>query len=194
MLQRVRVAVALSLFGMSLSVYSLEPEDILGEYWKDPLFGVASAENVQKVEVLYKLLFPQEMEVFSGQRTRFVFENKTEEVHVFLFSDEPSYAMRDKQYQAFVKDEVMHATMPGDHSGGHDHSSGSGNSAAKSMVGSLEDKPTMTLQPNDTREIIIRFDKPTTLTLRCVLEDHADMGHESRILVKDGSFLTEQLQ
>ena len=194
MLQGVRAAVALWLLGSSLSVYSLEPEDILGEYWKDPLFGVASAENAQKVEVLYKLLFPQEMEVFSGQRTRFVFENKTEEVHVFLFSSEPSHALHDEQYQAFVKDEVMHATMPGNHSGGHDHSSAAGNSAAKSMVGNLEDKPTMTLQPNDTREMIIRFDAPTTLTLRCVLEDHADMGHESVIRVRDGSFLVEQAQ
>lgn len=194
MLQGVRAAVALWLLGSSLSVYSLEPEDILGEYWKDPLFGVASAENVQKVEVLYKLLFPQEMDVFTGQRTRFVFENKTEEVHVFLFSEEPSHALHDEQYQAFVKDEVMHATMPGNHAGGHDHSSAAGNSAAKSMVGSLADKPTMTIQPNDTREMIIRFDAPTTLTLRCVLEEHVEMGHESVIRVRDGSFLVEQAQ
>lgn len=194
MLQGIRAVLSLWLLGLSLSVYSLEPEDILGEYWKDPLFGVASAENVQRVEVLYKLLFPQEMEVFTGQRTRFVFENKSEDVHVFLFSEEPVQALDDEQYQAFVKDEVMHATMESNHSGGHDHAGGGGNSAAKSMVGRLEDKPTMTIQPNDKREIIIGFDEPTILTLRCVLEDHADMGHESRIRVLDGSFFLEEPQ
>ena len=66
---------------------ALQPEDVLGEYWTDPLFGVASAENSQRVEVLYQLLFPEVIEVFSGQTTRFIFENNSDQVHVFLFSN-----------------------------------------------------------------------------------------------------------
>lgn len=190
MLRGIRVISSILLAIVSLPVSSLEPEDILGEYWKDPLFGVASAQSVHRVEVLYKLLFPERLEVFTSQKTRFVFENNTDEVHVFLFSSEPSEALNDREYIDFVNDEVMHARMEVTSNEGHVHSSGNTDDA-KSMVGTLADRPTMTIQPHDTREMIIRFDEPATLVLRCVLEGHEDLGHESVIKVLDGSFFTE---
>ena len=191
MLQGSRVLLGILLATLSFPSWSLEPEDILGEYWKDPLFGVASAQSVHRVEVLYKLLFPKEMEVFTEQKTRFVFENNTDEVHVFLFSSEPSEALEDSDYAAFVRDEVMHAKMEVTTPEGHEHT-GSSTDDAKSMVGSLADRPTMTIQPHDTREMIIKFDEPLTLVLRCVLDGHEDLGHESIIKVLDGSFFVEE--
>ena len=193
MLLSARVLLGLWLAIYSLSGYALKPEDILGEYWKDPLFGVASAESVHRVEVLYKLLFPEQIEVFTEQKTRFVFENRTDDVHVFLFSAEPTEALSDDEYKAFVEDEVRHARMEVSSADGHVHSN-TNTDAAKSMVGRLEDRPTMTIQPKDTREMIIRFDEPTVLVLRCVIEGHEDLGHESRIDVLDGSFFVEDSQ
>lgn len=193
MLLGARVLLGLWLAIYSLSGYALKPEDILGEYWKDPLFGVASAESVHRVEVLYKLLFPEEIEVFTGQKTRFVFENRTDEVHVFLFSAEPDDALGDEEYKAFVEDEVRHARMEVSSADGHVHSNAN-TDAAKSMVGTLADRPTMTIQPKDTREMIIRFDEPATLVLRCVMAGHEDHGHESRVDVLDGGFFLEDSQ
>lgn len=193
MLLGARVLLGLSLASYSVSGYGLEPEDILGEYWKDPLFGVASAESVHRVEVLYKLLFPEQIEAFTEQKTRFVFENRTDEVHVFLFSLEPSEAMGDEKYKAFVEDEVKHARMEVSSADGHVHSN-TNTDAAKSMVGTLADRPTMTIQANDTREMIIRFDEPATLVLRCVIEGHEDLGHQSTIKVLDGNFLLERAE
>ncbi|KZY71078.1 hypothetical protein A3742_00900 [Oleiphilus sp. HI0071] len=190
MLLGARVFLSCGLVIYSLSAYALKPEDILGEYWKDPLFGVASAESVHRVEVLYKLLFPEQIEVLTNQKTRFVFDNRTDEVHVFLFSAEPADAMKDAEFKAFVEDEVRHARMEVSSADGHVHSN-TNTDAAKSMVGTLADRPTMTIQPQDTREMIIRFDTPTKLVLRCVIEGHADHGHESYIQVLDGGFFAD---
>lgn len=172
------------LFCLSLlasnSVDALQPEDILGKYWLDPLFGVASAQHTVRVEVLYRLLFPETIDIDADSTTRFVFENKTEEVHVFLFSEEVDATLEDEEFQLFVEDEVRHATMDVSSSDGHVHSN-SNTDDAKSIVGSLSDRPTMTIQPGDKREIIIRFDTPTTVHLRCVLEGHEELEHESVI-------------
>ncbi len=190
MLLGARLLLGLCLASYCLSGHALKPEDILGEYWKDPLFGIASAESAHRVEVLYKLLYPEQMEVFTEKKTRFVFDNRTDQVHVFLFSAEPTEALSDEEYKAFVADEVRHARMEVSSADGHVHSN-TNTDAAKSMVGTLADRPTMTLQPQDTREMIIRFDEPATLVLRCVIEGHEDLGHESRIEVLDGSFFKE---
>jgi len=164
------------------SAVALQPEDILGEYWNDPLFGVASAQKTVHVEALYRLLFPELITLESGATTRFVFENKTDQVHVFLFSESVDGAL-EEDFRLFVEDEVRHATMEVSSNDGHVHSH-SNTDDAKSIVGTLADKPTMTIQPGDTREIILRFDQPGRVHLRCVLEGHEDLEHESVIIVQ----------
>ena len=172
-------------------ISALQPEDVLGEYWTDPLFGVASAESSQRVEVLYQLLFPKVIDVFSGQTTRFIFENNSDQVHVFLFSKQPDEALKDEAFRSFVADELFHATQEIASNDGHVHSN-TDSDDAKSMVGSLADRPTMTLKPFDKREIIIAFDEPSTILIRCVLDGHEELGHESVIKVRNGDFLKEK--
>ena len=170
-------------FSSSL-VYALEPEEILGEYWKDPLFGVASANQRVQVEVLYGMLFPQTINVPANQRVRFVFQNKSEDIHVFLFEQHGDNALSDDAFKAFVADEVHHASMALSSNDGHVHAHNGANAdGTKSIVGRLSDRPTMTLQAHDEREMILMFDAPGMVSLRCILEGHEDLGHESVLKV-----------
>lgn len=186
----VRCCFVLLLFASS-KLSALQPEDVLGEYWTDPLFGVASAEKSQRVEVLYQLLFPEVIEVFTGQTTRFVFENNSDQIHVFLFSAGPDDVQNDDDFKSFVSDELHHASQEIASNDGHVHSSAESDDA-KPLVGMLSDRPTMTLQPHDKREIILSFDEPATVILRCVLDGHEELGHQSIINVVDSGFLLDE--
>lgn len=163
---------------------AVQPEDILGEYWNDPLFGVASADIVQRVEVLHRLLFPNTIEINAGEVVRFVFENKTDEAHIFLFSQDPQSDLLDGDYMDFVHDEHHHATMPPDNTEGHKHAHNTESDDAKSIVGTLSDRPTMALTAFDKREMILSFDSPAKVFLKCILEGHEDQNHESIVWIK----------
>jgi len=176
---------------LSSNSFALEPEEVLGEYWKDPLFGVAAAESTHRVEVLYQLLYPELIKTISGQKMRFIFENKSDEVHVFLFSSSPDELQEDQTFQAFVADEVHHATMKSHSGEGHNHTESSSAKDTKSIVSVLEDRPTMTIEPWDTREIILRFDQAGVVYLRCILDGHEDHNHNSVIEVTPADFLLE---
>lgn len=163
--------------------YALEPESVLGEYWKDPLFGEAAAQTEVNVELLYKLLWPQRVLLNTGQKVRFNVENKTELLHVLALVEEHHAEHATSDFKKFVEEEVIHAEMK-DHSavGHHEHSVASGD-AALSLVRTLDQKPTVTVRPDETKELIVRFDQPGVVYLRCVVEGHESLDHNSVIEV-----------
>jgi uncharacterized cupredoxin-like copper-binding protein len=173
---------------LALPARSLQPEDILGEYWKDPLFGVAAAQQTIQFEVLYKLLFSPNNNAHTAKKTRVVFENKTDEVHVFVLTKDMNALSEDEGFKSFVKDELHHASMATQAtSGHHDHSSGSAD-GAKSIVRTLDENPTVTVAPDDFKEIIIRFNDPGEVRVLCVVEGHEELEHTNVISVNESVF------
>jgi uncharacterized cupredoxin-like copper-binding protein len=163
---------------------ALEPESVLGEYWKDPLFGEAAAEAEVQIELLHRLLWPQEFTVTAGHKVRLNVFNKTEELHVLALTADPGQLNLDSEFQAFISEEVFHASMKDGYvSGHHDHHVSSGD-AALSLVRNLDQKPTITVAPGDNKELIIRFDDAAVVHLRCVIDGHEDLKHHSLIRVK----------
>jgi len=175
----------ITLFSLALvSSYSgaLEPEDVLGEYWKDPLFGEALPEQEYQIDVLYKQLWPAKLAVAQGQKVRFEFFNKTDEAHVFAFTHDITLLEQSDGFQAFINDEIMHANTASSTVDGHHHSDTSTDDA-KSMVRTMDQIPTVTLKPQDRREIIIRFTKLTPVFLHCLVPGHEAHGHHSFISI-----------
>lgn len=172
----------------SFTARALQPEDILGEYWKDPLFGVAAAEQNIQFEVLHKLLFAPKNEVHAGKKTRVVFENKTAEVHVFVFTRDGDNPTKDDSLARFVDDELHHANMAAKPSvGHHDHASTS-TDGAKAIVRTMDERPTLTVAPEEFKEIIIRFEDPGTIKVLCMVDGHEDLEHENVLVVKESVF------
>lgn len=161
---------------------ALEPEDVLGEYWKDPLFGEALPEQEYRIDVLYKQLWPAQLSVIQGQKVRFEFFNKTDEAHVFAFTHDITQLKQSDSFQAFIKDEIMHANTVSSTVDGHHHSDTSAEDA-KSMVRTMDQTPTVTLKPQDRREIIIKFTKLTPVFLHCVVPCLEAQDHNSFISI-----------
>jgi uncharacterized cupredoxin-like copper-binding protein len=178
----------------SFCARALQPEDILGEYWKDPLFGVAAAEQNIQFEVLHKLLFSPNNKVHAGKKTRIVFENKTSEVHVFVFTHDGVDIADQASLSRFVDDELHHANMAGKPSVGHHDHASSASDGAKAIVRTMAENPTVTISPEEFKEIIIRFENPGTVKVLCMVAGHEELEHESLLVVKESVFDAMELE
>ena len=162
---------------------AIKPEDVLGEYWKDPLFGAAAAQYTVGVEILHQKLWPEQIDVPQLKNIRFVVTNKSESLHMLAFSSDPEELMSDEKFLSFVKDDVHHALMKPVVDGNHTHA-GEDVDNPQPLVKSISQNPTVIVRPNEFKEVLISFDEPGDFELFCVLDEHAGLGYRSIISVE----------
>jgi|GEM_PF-1514265 len=155
-------------------------EEILGEYWKDPLFGEAASEATVSIELLPGMIWPNNVTVPLAKNVRFVFINKSEESHLIAFSEDIKKQLADDRFQKFIKDELYHSQQQVIGGTGHSHS-GQAVGDAEALVKKLDQWPTVFVKPDEIKEILIRFDIPMQLPFICVLETHEEKEYKGII-------------
>lgn len=171
---------------LAANAQALKPEDVLGEYWKDPLFGAAAAKETVQVEILHKLLWPIKTSVTQGENIRFVVTNKSPSLHVLAFSTEPEALVADDGFQQYLKEDLYHAAMEPIVDGQHTHA-GTAVDNPKPIVLTMERNPSVLVRPDEFKEVIIQFDAPKDVILFCTIAGHEDEGHRSIIHVLHGN-------
>lgn len=166
-------------FGFAVNPCSagVTAEQVLGEYWKDPLFGAAAAEISINVDILPDHLWPKTITVPANKTIRFVFVNKSKEPRLIAFSDDVNTLLADSEFTQFVKDEMLHSEKKVVAGEGHSHSHGSSSADdAKSIVKTLAQRPTVFVVPDDLKEILVRFDEPASIKMFCAIDAHHANG------------------
>ncbi|MFT6907848.1 MAG: putative cupredoxin-like copper-binding protein [Oleiphilaceae bacterium] len=152
----------------------LTAEDVLGEYWKDPLFGEAAESLTIQVEILSGRIWPGKIKVPQNQTIRFVFLNKSKESHLFAFTNNIDALMAKESFQKFIKDEIFHSKQASQADPrSHSHTSNSVDEA-EAIVKRLDQRPTVFVKPNDVKEILVRFKVSGMVELRCVIDEHKE--------------------
>lgn len=168
----------------SYTLAEMTAESVLGEYWKDPLFGVAAESKTIQVEILSDRLWPGYIEVPASETIRFIFLNRSKKQHLFAFASDISALRKDETFTKFVADELYHASQEANRDPrGHSHGSSSVDDA-EAIVKLLEQRPTVFVQPNETKEILIRFNETGIVALSCVLDAHNDALISGSVEVK----------
>jgi len=155
-------------------------EEILGEYWKDPLFGEAASDATISIDLLPGMVWPSKVTVPLSKNVRFVFINKSEEPHLVAFSSDINKQLEDERFQKFIKDELYHSQQQVIGGTGHSHS-GSAVGDAEALVKTLDQWPTVFIKPDEKKEILIRFDELTQIPFICVLDTHEEKDYEGII-------------
>lgn len=166
-----------------LYTYALTAEQVLGEYWNDPLFGQAAAEHTVELEVLHRRIWPMEVTVPSEKNIRFIVKNKTEEMHLLAFTKQPERLIADEHFKMFVNDELHHArqSSAAHH---HDHHSDGAADKTQDIVKTLDQNPTVLVRNNEEKEILISFSDVGELYVFCVLDEHQKKGYVSKVLIE----------
>jgi len=159
-------------------------EEILGEYWKDPLFGEAASDATISIELLPGMVWPSKVTVPLSKNVRFVFINKSEESHLIAFSSDINKQLEDERFQIFIKDELYHSQQQVIGGTGHSHS-GSAVGDAEALVKTLDQWPTVFIKPDDKKEILIRFDELTQIPFICVLDTHEEKDYKGIIEISE---------
>ncbi len=171
------------LIGVSYSVNAeITAESVLGEYWKDPLFGEAAGEFTLRLELLDELIWPKQLEVKLARKIQVVFENKDKEMHIMAFSPDPQELLSNEDFHVKIKDTLLHATQTSWYTGDHQHNGNDFNDT-QNFVKSLGDLALIVVEPGDRKEVIIRFDTTDPITFFCVLDHHINEGYASKLLV-----------
>lgn len=164
----------------STSSVAITPEQVLGEYWKDPLFGEASSDKSVSIEILQGTLWPKTIIAQKDQTLRILFINKTEELHFIAISEDIESLVKDEEFKLFVKEEIYHAELNPITNGQHTHASTELDDA-KSIVVTLDDRPTVLIPRHDKKEILIRLNKAVAINLQCILDGHDSEKGEMKI-------------
>lgn len=156
--------------------WALTAEQVLGEYWKDPLFGAAASSQEVKLELLYKKIWPEHVTVQQGATVRIVALNRGEDIHILLFSDTLDPRSDDKAFQAFLNDERHHAanTVSTSH---HQHSGGRAVDETVDIVKEVGQQPTLLIKPGEQKEMLLRFEDNGTYYGFCVVDEHWHQGY-----------------
>ena len=162
------------------SIAEITAESVLGEYWKDPLFGEAAGEVSANFELLWRRVYPDEKELPLNKKIMFAFENRDSQMHIMAFSHAPKDLLADDKFNALVNDTLLHAQQKKTYSNNHQHSN-SDVTNPQQFVKVIEDLPLVVIKPNSRKEIVIRFDDSSPVTIFCVLDDHFEEGYLSRI-------------
>lgn len=175
-----RYAIVLSL--LPSLAFSLEPEEVLGEYWKDPLFGEAAAELEVELELLHRLIWPPKFTAELASKVRLVVRNKTEQIHVLAVAESNDGLISDESFRSRISDDLHHAENMPSHSAGHVHG-GSSVDAPESLVKTIDQKPSLLIKPGEFKELIMSVDRIADLNVFCVLEGHENLGHQAVMTV-----------
>ena len=176
------LALFMGLFLAKISI-ALEPEQVLGEYWKDPLFGEAAAGLTVQVEILNNKLWPETISVPTGVNIRFVVTNKTEEIHLLAMTNDVDTLVSEASFKQFLRDEVYHTKLKPVVDGQHQHASTNVDDA-RSMVKTLGERPTVIVRPGEFKEVLVRFSDANKLLLFCALDDHLEEGYASTLMIQ----------
>lgn len=168
-------------------------EEVLGEYWKDPLFGEAASDATISIELLSGMIWPNKVTVPLSKNVRFVFINKSEESHLIAFSADIKKQLEDERFQRFIKDELYHSQQQVIGGTGHSHS-GSAVGDAEALVKTLDQWPTVFVKPDEKKEILIRFDTLIPLPFICVLETHEEKDYKGIIDIIESTDLKRIMQ
>jgi len=160
----------------------LTAEQVLGEYWKDPLFGEAATEETVSIELLFDGIWPAKISVPKDTNIRFVFNNKSAQSHLVAFTADLTELLADQAFQKFVEDELYHSQQTVVSGTGHSHS-GTSVSEAEALVKTLKQRPTVFVKAGDLKEILIRFDQVMSLSYVCVLDEHEGMAFTGQLKV-----------
>lgn len=173
--------VFLLLFALSKACFAgYTAEQVLGEYWKDPLFGEAATELTIYIDILSDRLWPGKIIVPPNKNIRFVFINKSDHPHLIAFSDNPEALLSDPDFTGFVQDELFHSTKKVVMGAGHNHASSNVNDA-QAIVKTMSQRPTVFIVPDDQKEIMMRFDTGSPIQLFCAMDMHHLSGYLSEI-------------
>jgi hypothetical protein len=159
------------------SLAGVTAEEILGEYWKDPLFGEAASDTTISIELLPGMVWPNKVDVPLSKNVRFVFTNKSAESHLVAFSVD-------------IKKQLKEQVIAGPR---HSHS-GSATGDAEALVKTLDQWPTVFVKPDDKKEILIRFDILTQIPFICVLKAHEDKAYKGVIDIIESTDLKNIMQ
>lgn len=170
----------LSLF-VPVSNAEITAESVLGEYWKDPLFGEAAGEVSASFELLWQRVYPGEHQLPLNKKIQFSFENRDAEMHIMAFSHKPEELVLDQEFQSLVTDTLLHAQQKKTYSSNHQHNN-SDVTNPQEFVKVLEDLPLVVVKPSSRKEIVIRFEDSSPVTIFCVLDDHFEKGYFSKII------------
>ncbi len=179
------IAIIALICGMSPEVTALQPEDVLGEYWNDPLFGEAAAQQSLRLELLHRKLFPETVFAERGRTLQLVVDNRTAEAHMLVITDDPQALQNDAKFRRFRDDTLLHeqktAAMTHHH---HEHAEANAE-AAQAMVKTLKQRPSVFVRAGERKEILLRFDEINALRVMCVLPGHEELGHHSLLQIVD---------
>ncbi|MFT7186180.1 MAG: hypothetical protein ACI84K_001573 [Pseudohongiellaceae bacterium] len=175
------------------SLAGVTAEEILGEYWKDPLFGEAASDTTISIELLPGMVWPNKVDVPLSKNVRFVFTNKSAESHLVAFSVDIKKQLKDERFQKFIKDELYHSQQQVIAGPRHSHS-GSATGDAEALVKTLDQWPTVFVKPDDKKEILIRFDILTQIPFICVLKAHEDKAYKGVIDIIESTDLKNIMQ
>lgn len=181
-----KIVLLCCIFSMPTCAFSkITAESVLGEYWKDPLFGEAAESHTVQIEILHEKIWPNIISVKHSETIRFVFINKSKESHLFAFSEDIDQLIAEEIFQGFIQDELFHADQESNADPrSHTHTSSSVDDA-QAIVKLLSQRPTVFVKPNDKKEILIRFNEKSTIELRCVIGAHQDKIIKGTIEVLD---------
>lgn len=155
-------------------------ESVLGEYWKDPLFGEAAGELTQTFELLKNRVIPDQATIKLNKKIQIIIENRDSDMHIIAFSPTPLALLADEVFKTLVDDTVLHARKKKVYGNNHQHSS-SDVSSPQEFVKNMDDLPLVVVKPYTRKEIIIRFNESNPVTVFCVLDDHINSGYVSKI-------------
>lgn len=175
--------ISVLLSALPTASFGMTAEQVLGEYWKDPLFGRAASSHEVTLELLYKRIWPERVKIPPEETVRFVAENRGDEVHILLFSRQLDPHATDEKFQTFIRDELHHATQA-KRSTHHQHSSGSSVEETVDIVKAVDQRPTLLIKPGEQKEILLRFPETGIYHAFCVLDAHWDEGYSMRIYVE----------
>lgn len=148
-------------------------EQILGEYWNDPLFGLAATDKTINIEILSSRIWPESISVRPDAKVRIVVHNKTDDFHLIAFSEDLESLQESSDFQAFIKDELFHAKQKKQQGRNHSHS-GTGVGDAQSIVKTIPQNPTVFVRPDEKKEVLVRFTEVGLVSFACVLDGHEE--------------------
>jgi len=159
-------------FTISFNIWAgLTAEQVLGEYWKDPLFGEAATEETYVIDLLNGRVLPDEVDIPVSKKVRVIFLNSGPKPHLIAITRNPQELLSDEKFLKFRADELYHSQQVVVSSASHSHS-GQSVDNAESMIKTLPQRPTVFVNSNEQKEILLRFDQVEKLQFFCALEGH----------------------
>ena len=108
---------------------------------------------------------PDQLTVNAGETIKFVVQNTGKLPHEMVLGSEDSLKVHSAEMKAAAKEKMSHTDS-------HGH-------------GTSSDFLALSVQPGETKEWVIRFDKTQTLQMACLIPGHFEAGMKGQLIVQD---------